>query len=292
MNLKSILFFALALTATSSLAAVSSCSPAKAATPVQQGDTITIASPRLATPMKVSVILPAQALDPACTDSFPTVYLLNGYSGHYASWPELLPEIDSLATHYGMIFVCPDGRDSWYWDSPVDSGMQMESFFIEDLVPHIDSLYPTIRSEKARAVSGLSMGGHGAMWLGLRHPDVFGSMGSMSGGLDIRPFPENWLMSERLGTIEEAPEEWDSHTVINIIPLADPAAGQHITIDCGVDDFFAEVNDAAHRALLERGIDHDYTVRPGAHTGPYWHNSIFYHLLFFDRAFRENGVKK
>lgn len=289
MKLKAILYLGVAITAPLLLSFCTKTT-APAAAPVQ-GDTITVASTRLATPMKVSVILPAQALEKGSTERFPVVYLLNGYSGHYASWPELVPEIDSLATHYGMIFVCPDGRDSWYWDSPVDPGMQMESFIIEDLVPRIDSIYPTIPSPAARAVSGLSMGGHGAMWLGLRHPDVFGSMGSMSGGLDIRPFPENWLMSERLGTIEEAPEEWESHTVINIIPDADPDAGQHITIDCGVDDFFAGVNDAAHKALLERGIPHDYTVRPGAHSGPYWHNSLFYHLLFFDRAFRENNVR-
>ncbi|MDE6269107.1 MAG: esterase family protein [Muribaculaceae bacterium] len=289
MKLNAILYFAAAISAPLLLSFCTKTT-APSVAPLQ-GDTITVETSRLATPMKVSVILPAQALEKGSTERFPVVYLLNGYSGHYASWPELVPEIDSLATHYGMIFVCPDGRDSWYWDSPVDSGMQMESFIIEELVPRIDSLYPTIPSPAARAVSGLSMGGHGAMWLGLRHPDVFGSMGSMSGGLDIRPFPENWLMSERLGTIEAAPEEWESHTVINIIPDADPAAGQHITIDCGVDDFFAGVNEAAHKALLERGIHHDYTVRPGAHSGPYWHNSLFYHLLFFDRAFRENNVR-
>ena len=40
------------------------------------------------------------------------------------------------------------------------------------------------------------MGGHGAMWLGIRHKDVFGAAGSTSGGVDIRPFPQNWSMNK------------------------------------------------------------------------------------------------
>lgn len=98
-----------------------------------------------------------------------------------------------------MIIVCPDGRNSWYWDSPVDPSMQMESFFTDCLIPTVDSLYRTMPARGGRAITGLSMGGHGALWLAWRHPDLFGAAGSMSGGVDIRPFPANWNMADRLG---------------------------------------------------------------------------------------------
>lgn len=61
------------------------------------------------------------------------------------------------------------------------------------------------------------MGGHGAMWLSFRHKDVFGAAGSTSGGVDIRPFPNNWNMSDWLGKESENQEIWDNHTAINQI---------------------------------------------------------------------------
>ncbi|MDE7152891.1 MAG: esterase family protein [Muribaculaceae bacterium] len=246
-------------------------------------DTALVQTKNLATPMKVTVYLPDAALtDPEA--KFPTVYLLNGYSGDYKTYIERMPRIKDAANQYGMILVMPDGRDSWYWDSPVDPSMQMESFFINDLVPYIDATYPTIPSADKRAISGLSMGGHGALWLGLRHPDVFKSVASMSGGVDIRPFPKNWKMAKRLGTKAENPEVWEQHTVINLVPGLKNGE-QNILFDCGKDDFFAEVNNNLHKELDKNGIDHDYIVRPGKHTIQYWRNSVLYHLLFFNEAF-------
>lgn len=245
-------------------------------------DTITLASDRVTPPVKVTVI------HPAWTDSttrYPVVYLLNGYGGDYRSWPEGQPRLNDLAQQKGIIFVCPDGRDSWYWDSPEDPNMQMESLITQVLVPMIDTSYPTIADPAHRAITGLSMGGHGALWLGMRHPDLFGSMGSMSGGVNITPFPKKWKMEKWLGPYDKNAERWEAHTVVNLVPKLTP--GQNITIDCGVDDFFAGVNDELHAALLAKGIPHDYTTRPGKHSWDYWRNSILYHIEFFSEAFRK-----
>ena len=87
----------------------------------------------------------------------------------------LRPEI---ADEKGIIFVCPDGKDSWYWDSPKNPAYRYETFVSSELVNYIDRNYKTIADRKGRAITGLSMGGHGAMWLGIRHKDVFGAAGS------------------------------------------------------------------------------------------------------------------
>lgn len=240
-------------------------------------------------PMDVTVITP----DAATPDQrFPSVYLLNGYTGHNRGWVELRTDLPELADRYGMVMVMPHGHDSWYWDSPTQPQVKMESFFIDELVPYIDAHYPTVDNPAMRAISGLSMGGHGALWLAMRHSDVYSSAGSMSGGVDIRPFPDNWKMKEWLGTYEDNPDVWDAHTVINLVPRL--KKGQlNITFDCGVDDFFAKVNDNLHKALLDAGIPHDYTARPGAHTGEYWRNSILYHLLYFNEVFnRQQKAEK
>ncbi|MBD5246057.1 MAG: esterase family protein [Barnesiella sp.] len=250
-------------------------------------DTALVATKHLATPMKVTVYLPDSALvNPDA--KFPVVYLLNGYSGDYKNFIERVPRLKEAANHYNMVVVMPDGRDSWYWDSPIDPSMQMESFFVEDLIPYIDANYPTLATPEKRAISGLSMGGHGALWLGMRHPEIFKNMASMSGGVDIRPFPKNWKMAKRLGKKEENPEVWEQHTVINLVPTLKNGE-QNILFDCGKDDFFAEVNNNLHAELDKHGIDHDYIVRPGNHSWPYWRNSLLYHLLFFNEAFNSEA---
>ncbi len=271
-------FIAAAILIVSAIAAV--------AAPKTQADTVTVATTNLGSPMKVTVIVPSEALQADNTKRFPTVYLLNGYGGDYSTWPGMVTSLDSLSNQYGMIFVCPDGRDSWYWDSPIDKNMQMESFFINDLIPYIDQNFPTINDPKKRAITGLSMGGHGSLWLAIRHSDIFGNAGSMSGGVDIRPFPNNWKMKLRLGERDENQQSWTDHTIAGILPQL--KNGQlNITFDCGTSDIFTKVNDELHQALLERGIEHDYTSRPGGHNKPYWRNSILYHLVFFNEQFKK-----
>jgi Predicted esterase len=125
--------------------------------------------------------------------SYPVIYLLHGYSGNYKSG--LKGEYDAApryADAYNMIIVLPDGGfSSWYFDSPVDSTWRYETFVSKELIQYVDKHYSTVSSPKGRAITGLSMGGHGALFLAFRHQDVFGAAGSMSGGVDIRPFPNN-----------------------------------------------------------------------------------------------------
>ena len=101
-----------------------------------------------------------------------------------------------------IIIVCPDGGyNSWYFDSPIDSNFMYETYIIKELIPSIDSIYSTSKSKYLRAITGNSMGGHGSFYLAIRNQNSFAYAGSMSGGLDIRPFSESWNISDRLGPI-------------------------------------------------------------------------------------------
>ncbi|MDR3268904.1 MAG: esterase family protein [Tannerella sp.] len=247
----------------------------------QRVDTITVYSPSMDIHVRNVVILPEKA---ESGQSFPVIYLLHGYGGDHKSWIQIHPELPGLASRYGLIIVCPDGKNSWYWDSPVHSSQKYETYVTRELIPYMDGRYKTLPHKNGRAVTGLSMGGHGGLWLGFRHPDVFGACGSTSGGVDIRPFPDNWEMSQWLGSYRENKARWDEHTVINQlyrIQSGSPA----IIIDCGTEDFFYEVNEALHQKLLYHRIPHDYLTRPGAHNAAYWKNSIEYQILFFHLFF-------
>ena len=246
-------------------------------------DTVMVKSPSMKKDVKVVFVVPDKALNKqAC----PVVYLLHGHGGNAKTWVELKPELPQIADEKGIIFVCPDGKASWYWDSPKDSTYRYETFVSSELVKYTDEHYTTIPDRKARAISGLSMGGHGALWNAIRHKEVYGAAGSTSGGVDIRPFPENWGMSKQLGEYADNQEVWDSHTVVN--QLDKLANGDlALIIDCGEADFFLEVNKDLHKRLLDKKIDHDFITRPGGHSGTYWNNSIDYQILFFDKFFKK-----
>jgi len=245
-------------------------------------DTVSVPSAAMNKPIKTVVVTPEGYVH---RDSLPVVYLLHGYSGNYADWVNKAPEIKDLADQYGLIIVCPDGGyGSWYWDSPADESFRYETFVSTELVTWVDNRYKTVRSRKGRAITGLSMGGHGALYLAMRHLDVYGAAGSTAGGVDIRPFPLNWDMAKRLGSYAEYPERWDAHTVINMLHRLTPDT-LALIIDCGTSDFFYRVNEQLHQALLDRNIPHTYITGPGAHNWTYWQQSITYQLLYFSKFF-------
>jgi S-formylglutathione hydrolase FrmB len=245
-------------------------------------DTVEVYSAAMKKNIKTVIIRPDN-YDAA--NSLPVVYLLHGYGGTYRDWITKAKGFEKAADVYNIMIVCPDGgTGSWYWDSPVDPTFKYETFVADELVKWIDSKYKSVKDRKGRGITGLSMGGHGALYLALRHQDIFGAAGSMSGGVDIRPFPNNWDMSKRLGSLAEHPEYWEKYTVINMLHLL-TANSLALIIDCGTEDFFYKVNEQLHQQLLYRNIPHDYITRPGGHTWPYWTNSVQYQLLFMSNFF-------
>lgn len=213
----------------------------------------------------------------------PVLYLLHGWGGNEEDWNRNTP-IAQLADQYHVLVVCPDGENSWYLDSPVMTGSKFETFVAKELVKYVDGKYSTIPSREGRGLCGFSMGGHGALYLAIRHLDTFGAAMPIAGGVDFRPFPENWNLKDLLGTLKDQPQRWDEHVVINQIKgLKDRELA--ISIDVGVGDFFLEVNRALHKQLIEQKIAHDYTERPGGHTWGYCANAMPYQMLFLSRYF-------
>ncbi|WP_298646017.1 alpha/beta hydrolase family protein [uncultured Proteiniphilum sp.] len=246
-------------------------------------DTVNVFSGKMDKEVKTVIIKP-QSYDGQ--DAFPVLYLLHGYSDRYDGWVNKAPHIKELSDTYGIIIVCPDGAfGSWYFDSPVDPAFQYETFISKELIAWVDGHYSTIPSRQGRAITGLSMGGHGGLYLAFRNQDVFGACGSMSGGVDIRPFPNNWDIAQRIGSQRDYPQRWEENTVMGLLHLLTPNTLK-IIIDCGTEDFFYAVNERLHDELLYRNIPHDYITRPGAHNWEYWGNAVKYQALFFHEYFK------
>lgn len=264
-------------------------------------DSLDVPSKAMNKTYKAAVVLPAKYANNKT--AFPVLYLLHGGGGHFNDWLNQTPDkmlVKNLADQYNIIIVMPEGESfGWYMDSPFDPGSKFETYITKEVIAKIDDTYRTVKSNKGRVITGLSMGGHGAMYLAARHPDLFGAAGSMSGAVDMNytkyRIEDAFLKSlqERfvklLGTSDVSSDVFVKNSVVNMADLI-KKNGLPVIIDCGVDDFVIEVNRELHRRLVYNNTPHDYTERPGAHTWDYWQNSLPYHLLFFSKVLKNNGV--
>jgi S-formylglutathione hydrolase FrmB len=119
---------------------------------------------------------------------YPTVYLLHGFDGDPDQWTgrmRLPRAIDSLVAAGAvreMIVVMPDGKNSFggsFFANSAATG-RWEDFLVREVVKHVDGRYRTVRSAAGRGIGGWSMGGHAALRLAARHPEVFGAAYGLS----------------------------------------------------------------------------------------------------------------
>ena len=110
-------------------------------------DTLLIKSPSMNKEVQVVVVTPDAASGKKSV-ACPTIYLLHGYGGNAKTWIDIKPNLPQIADEKGIIFVCPDGKTSWYWDSPVNPSFRYETFISSELVKYIDEHYKTIVNGK------------------------------------------------------------------------------------------------------------------------------------------------
>ncbi len=263
-------------------------------------DTLQIASAAMNKTYNAAVVTPNSYAKGKT--NYPVLYLLHGAYGHFRDWLTSTPNenlVTDLADQYNIIIVMTEGETfSFYLDSPVSKESQFDTFITQEVIQKVDASYRTIANKNGRVITGLSMGGHGALYLSSKHPDLFCAAGSMSGAVDMNMMlnPDNLERTKKLltpifGDEVLSPATYAKYAVLDRIDLF-KANKMPLIIDCGVDDFLIETNRELHRRLVYNKIPHDYTERPGAHTWEYWNNSLPYHVLFFNKILKENGSLK
>ncbi|WP_345814946.1 alpha/beta hydrolase family protein [Paraburkholderia sp. PREW-6R] len=250
---------------------------------------VTIPSMAMHKSFEATVVLPDVYVGGPADKRFPVVYLLHGSGGDYTDWTSNSP-IGKLADRYHMILVMPDGgHESWYIDSPVDPRSLYETYVGTEVVRYVDAHFRTIAARQARAITGLSMGGFGALHIALDRPDEFGAAGSISGAVDPRGCEDEPGIDDVFGDPTRHADFWNNEAIVaNARSFGD--AHIALTIDCGVDDSLVGSNRTLHERLVELGVPHDYAERPGGHTWAYWSNAVRYQVLFFAGAFRHYAV--
>lgn len=211
--------------------------------------------------------------------TFPVVILLHGWRQTFKYWNFVAEGLQKYADKYDFIFVCPDGfRDSWYINSPVNQKSKVETFFINNLIPALFKKYNI--DKKNIFITGLSMGGHGAFYLFLKHQDIFKSAGSLSGTLDITAFPNKNNMLNAFGRIETNRNIWKKNSVYYLLDSLKDKTRQ-IIFDCGTEDELYSVNKKFYEKCLKLKIKATFISQPGSHKVEYWRKSFENHIRFF-----------
>ncbi len=194
------------------------------------------------------------------TDKFyPVLYLLHGSNDTAIGWVMIgaanfiMDNLIADGSAKEMIVVMPFGHAVPH-GSPRDvqqtNTEKFESYLLGDVIPLVEKKYRVLKTNKDRAIAGLSMGAGQAVTIGLKNLDKFSAIGSFSGGV-----PQAGV--ERLGQILN-----DAKTVNDALDL--------FWIGCGQDDFPLERNKAVSKTLKQKGIDHELHITAGVHNYAVW----------------------
>ncbi len=276
--------------------------PVVAAPQARLLESMVLNSSLLNQPVKYSIYLPPDYY--ISNRRYPVVYLLHGYTDNETGWVQF-GEADRIVDEQiksgelpPMIIVMPDGGVTWYMDD-YQGKVRYETMFVQELIPHVDSTYRTRTQRDYRALSGLSMGGHGSLLLAMHHPDLFGSCAALSAAV----FTEEGIATmadDRYNNVfaslfsgpvrgqERLTTHYKRNSPLTLARSAPEGDLKRVRwyFDCGDDDFLSAANAQLHLELLNRKIPHEYRVRDGAHTWPYWRTGLPDALKFIATSFR------
>lgn len=225
--------------------------------------TVRFASKALGKQTSFNVIHPDRGEGP-----FPVLIQLHGYSDDSFSWlynSNIVRHVAELP----LIVVFPDGGTSRYVNMQVHERMALqryEDLIVEDIPQELRRLFRV--TDGPWAIGGLSMGGQGALRIGMKHADRFGSIYAHSSGA-LNPDP-TWL------AVLDDPEDANGFVQADRLKTRVDAGAvlPVITFDCGVDDFTLDGNRELHAHMEEIGLPHTYLEFPGAHTWDYWDEHV------------------
>lgn len=255
--------------------------------------------------MKYIALLPEGYDD--SEEHYPVLYLLHGFAQNYTVFPRM--GVPQYTADKDLIVIMPDAGNSWYinWaDSAEDELNNWADYITYDLVENVDAVFRTIPRRAARAISGVSMGGYGAITLALRRPDLFISVASHSGTLKYArtiwnrleagedpepnavPAPSEDEESDQIPEIiaiedftyqhERYPEgvaftnaaqakAYDPFELISVVPSQHLP---HLYIDCATGDSLIEDAREFAQVLMENDIPFTFAQSPGGHGVRYW----------------------
>jgi len=235
---------------------------------------------------------------------YPVLYFLHGLGDNEQTlfnsggWT-LLDDLHSQHKMGDFLIVAPEGRRSFYINS-ADGAVRYSDFFLREFLPQIESKYRIRAGRSARAISGISMGGYGALRFAFAHPELFSAVSAQSAAL-ITASPQALDSASKtgaplagvLGAVFGQPinvSHWNANSPF-ILAKQNAAALRKLAIyfNCGQDDNYGFEKGAAalHDELQKENVKHEYHSYPGDHGLAYFMSHFDEVMEFHSRAFGE-----
>lgn len=235
---------------------------------------VTFHSAALNRDMPYRVILPKIIASGA---KLPVVYLLHGGGGDYREWSN-----DSNVARFaenGLILVMPEGNSSYYTNSATRPEDRYEDYIVGDLIHDVESRFPVAAGRSHRAVIGNSMGGFGAVKIGLKHPELFAFVGGLSSALDVptRPFSIKRISQWRGHRSIFGPwngEVQGQNDPYTLARSADPAAAPYFYLTCGDQEGLLLANRQFAALLEKRRFLFEFHEVRGGHNWNQWNPQL------------------
>jgi S-formylglutathione hydrolase FrmB len=198
-----------------------------------------------------------------------------------------------------FLVVAPEGKRSFYVNSPGDS-FRYSDFFLQEFIPYVESKYRVRPGRKGRAITGVSMGGYGALRFAFAHPQMFSAVSAQSAALITQTpqelsaaghsgSPLGRLTGPAFGEPINVPH-WQENSVF-VLARKNQSGLKNLAIyfNCGQQDDFGFEDGAAslHRQLQAEGVKHEYHSYPGDHSLTYFLSHMGEVMEFHSRIFGE-----
>ncbi len=214
------------------------------------------------------------------------IYLLHGAGGDYRAWPTIA-KLQFLADTHNRLIVSPSaGLFSWYVDSDTNKRNRGETIIIKEVLPLIDAKYRTRAKENDRWITGFSMGGYGALRLGLKYPQLFTAVGGLSPCITPSKWGNSWHLNDAMQSMAKRGTRYDLFNA-EMVKQTAGGKGRVLSILCGKQDFFYPENLAAHKALKQAGVTHQWQDLNGSHDTRFWRRSLVLQLGYFSKHAKE-----
>jgi S-formylglutathione hydrolase FrmB len=233
---------------------------------------------------------------------YPVLYFLHGLGDNEQTlfnsggWT-LLDDLRKQHKIGEFLIVAPEGGRTFYVDS-ADGSVRYSDFFLREFIPHIENKYRISSGRKNRAISGISMGGYGALRFAFAHPEMFSAVSAQSAAL-IAESPQELATAAKSGaplgkllaTVFGNPIDvphWRENSPF-VLAQENIAAIRKLAIyfNCGQDDNYGfEKGAAALDAQLKKeGVKHEYHPYPGDHSLTYFLSHFAEVMEFHSREF-------
>jgi putative tributyrin esterase len=219
--------------------------------------------------------------DPDAPRPWAAFYLLHGLSDDHTIWARRT-SVERYVQGLPLVLVMPDGGRGWYSNANV--GYAYEDDLVNDIIGLVDRTFPTKAERGGRAIGGLSMGGYGAVKIGLKHHEKFASVNSHSGAVGVmRDTETGKRLGDEFTRIFGDEPRGGLEDPFAIVERIDHGRIPKLRLDCGTDDFLLDQNRAFHKHLESLRVAHEYEEFPGGHDWAYWDRHVQEAIAFHAR---------